>query len=86
MAIAIWLHKAFPKFQPSSSEAVPEISSPPGLSVGALPMLPDVPHPPPGLPLPQYNLGEFIGQHTWPTNIIVSPINQPIEVKIKNTK
>ncbi|XP_022127457.2 leucine-rich repeat extensin-like protein 5 [Pieris rapae] len=69
-----------PGVQPNSSEAVPEISSPPVRNASGLPMLPDVPHPPPGLPMPQYNIGEFIGPHTWPANIIVSPLNPPMEV------
>lgn len=51
-----------------------------------VPMLGDVPHPPPGLPMPQYPIGDYIGQHPWPANITlsanitVSPMNQPIEV------
>ncbi|CAK1549952.1 unnamed protein product [Leptosia nina] len=71
-----------PVVQPSTSDAVSEISSPPVLSASGLPMLPDVPHPPPGLPIPQYNLGEFIGPHTWQhtANIIVPPLSQPLEV------
>ncbi|XP_028172813.1 extensin isoform X1 [Ostrinia furnacalis] len=68
---------------PPSSDAVPqELSSPPVLTGagGVVPMLGEVPHAPPGLPMPQYNMGEYIGQHGWPANIIVSPINQPLEV------
>ncbi|XP_072936690.1 uncharacterized protein [Epargyreus clarus] len=60
--------------QPPNTETVTELSSPP-----VLPIL-EVPHPPPGLPIPQYNIGEYIGQHAWPANILVSPLNQPIEV------
>ncbi|CAG9566849.1 unnamed protein product [Danaus chrysippus] len=68
--------------QPPSSDAIAELSSPPVLTGagGVVPMLGEVPHPPPGLPIPQYNINEFIGQHTWPANIIVSPLNQPLEV------
>ncbi|XP_045511144.1 formin-like protein 20 [Colias croceus] len=67
--------------QAPSTDAVQEINSPTVItSGGGLPMLSDVPHPPPGLPIPQYNIGEYMGQHTWPANIIVSPLNQPIEV------
>ncbi|XP_068621019.1 uncharacterized protein [Battus philenor] len=68
--------------QSTNTDGVPELSSPPVLTGagGVVPMLGEVPHPPPGLPLPQYNMGEFIGQHAWPANIIVSPINQPLEV------
>ncbi|XP_063358729.1 uncharacterized protein LOC134648178 [Cydia amplana] len=72
-----------PGIQPQSSEGVPpELSSPPVLSGagGAVPMLGEVTHPPPGLPLPQYNMAEYMGQHPWPANIIVSPLSQPIEV------
>ncbi|CAG5022299.1 unnamed protein product [Parnassius apollo] len=70
-----------PGVQPTSTDTVADLSSPPVLSGagGVVPMLGEVSHPPPGLPLPQYNMGEFIGQHTWPANIIVSPLNQPIE-------
>ncbi|XP_041976498.1 cyclin-K [Aricia agestis] len=74
-----------PGVQPPSSDSVAELNSPPVLSSAGnvVPMLGDVPHPPPGLPMPQYNMGEYIGQHTWPANlqqVIVSPLNQPIEV------
>lgn len=70
--------------QPPSTESVPELSSPPVLSGtgGVVPMLGEVPHPPPGLPIPQYNIGEYMGQHAWSANIIVSAINQPLEVFI----
>ncbi|XP_050362378.1 uncharacterized protein LOC126781436 isoform X2 [Nymphalis io] len=65
-----------------TSDGVPELSSPPVLSGASnlVPILSEVPHPPPGLPIPQYNVGDFLGQHTWPANIIVSPLNQPLEV------
>ncbi|KAL0849249.1 hypothetical protein ABMA28_013581 [Loxostege sticticalis] len=72
-----------PGVQPPTSDAVPqELSSPPVLAAagGVVPMLGEVPHPPPGLPMPQYNMGDYMGQHGWPANIIVSPINQPLEV------
>uniref|UniRef100_A0A2A4JXT2 Zinc finger CCHC domain-containing protein 2 n=1 Tax=Heliothis virescens TaxID=7102 RepID=A0A2A4JXT2_HELVI len=67
---------------PPSADAVPELSSPPVLTGagGVVPMLGEVPHPPPGLPMPQYNMGEYMGHNAWPANIIVSPINQPLEV------
>nr|XP_049708415.1 protein PRRC2A isoform X4 [Helicoverpa armigera] len=67
---------------PPSADAVPELSSPPVLTGagGVVPMLGEVPHPPPGLPMPQYNMGEYLGHNAWPANIIVSPINQPLEV------
>lgn len=60
------------------------MNSPPMLTGAGsvVPMLGEVSHPPPGLPIPQYNIGEFIGQHTWPANIIVSPLNQPLEVSL----
>ncbi|KAJ8726390.1 hypothetical protein PYW07_001088 [Mythimna separata] len=68
--------------QPQSTDSVTELSSPPVLTGagGVVPMLSEVPHPPPGIPLPQYNMGEYMGHNTWPANIIVSPINQPLEV------
>ncbi|XP_047018799.1 extensin isoform X2 [Helicoverpa zea] len=71
-----------PGVQPPSADAVPELSSPPVLTGagGVVPMLGEVPHPPPGLPMPQYNMGEYLGHNAWPANIIVSPINQPLEV------
>ncbi|XP_047544951.1 formin-like protein 20 [Vanessa atalanta] len=71
-----------PGVQPPTSDGVAELSSPPVLSGAAnlVPILGEVPHPPPGLPIPQYNVGDFLGQHTWPANIIVSPLNQPLEV------
>lgn len=71
--------------QPQSSDAVAELNSPSVLSGASnmVPMLGEVPHPPPGLSIPQYNVAEFIGQHPWPANIIVSPINQPIEVRLE---
>lgn len=47
---------------------------------GVVPMLGEVPHPPPGLPLPQYNMSEYMAQHAWPANII--PLNQPLEVSL----
>lgn len=59
-----------------------ELSSPPVLSggPGVVPIC-EVPHHPPGIPLPQYNMTDYVvAQHTWPTNIIVSQINQPLEV------
>lgn len=71
------------QLQPSSSEGVPELSSPPVLAGagGVVSMLGEVTHPPPGLPIPpQYNIGEYMGQHGWPANIIVSPLSQPLEV------
>lgn len=58
---------------------MPELSSPPVLT-GAVPLLSEVTHAPPGLPLPQYNIAEYMGHNAWPANIIVSPINQPLEV------
>ncbi|XP_026727325.1 actin cytoskeleton-regulatory complex protein pan1 isoform X3 [Trichoplusia ni] len=64
---------------PQSTDTVPELSSPPVLT-GAVPLLSEVPHAPPGLPLPQYNMAEYMGHNAWPANIIVSPINQPLEV------
>ncbi|RVE50456.1 hypothetical protein evm_004881 [Chilo suppressalis] len=67
----------------ASTDAIPqELSSPPmlGGTGTVVPMLSEVPHPPPGLPIPQYNMGEYMGQHSWPANIIVQPINQPLEV------
>ncbi|XP_026326089.1 extensin [Hyposmocoma kahamanoa] len=71
-----------PGVQPQSTDPVPELGSPPVLSGagGVVSMLGEVTHPPPGLPLPPYSIPEFIGQHPWPANIIISPINQPIEV------
>ncbi|CAB3231005.1 unnamed protein product [Arctia plantaginis] len=68
--------------QPCSTEQVPELSSPPVLTgpAGVVSMLGDVPHPPPGIPLPQYNMGEYMGHNPWPGNILVSPINPPLEV------
>ncbi|VVD01799.1 unnamed protein product [Leptidea sinapis] len=70
-----------PSIQPTSSDPVPEINSPPVLSgPSGLPMMADVPRPPPGIPIPQYNIGEYITPHTWPANIIVAPLNQPLEV------
>ncbi|KAM3964872.1 LOW QUALITY PROTEIN: uncharacterized protein ACR2FA_001272 [Aphomia sociella] len=68
-----------PGVQPPSTDAVPELSSPPVLTStgGVMPILGEVPHPPPGLPIPQYNMGEYMGQHPWPGNIIVP---QPLEV------
>ncbi|KAJ0181884.1 hypothetical protein K1T71_002606 [Dendrolimus kikuchii] len=71
-----------PGVQPPNTESVAELSSPSVLSGagGVVPMLGEVPHPPPGLPIPQYNIGEYMGQHAWPANIIVSAINQPLEV------
>ncbi|XP_013168459.1 PREDICTED: zinc finger CCHC domain-containing protein 2 isoform X2 [Papilio xuthus] len=67
---------------PTSTDGVPELSSPPVLTSagGVVPILAEVTHAPPGLPLPQYNMTEFIGQHGWPANIIVSPLTQPLEV------
>ncbi|XP_053602105.1 sine oculis-binding protein homolog isoform X2 [Plodia interpunctella] len=64
---------------PPSTDSVPELSSPPVLTGagGVVPLLGEVTHPPPGLPMPQYNLGEYMGQHAWPGNIIVP---QPLEV------
>lgn len=69
-------------FQPPSTDTVPELSSPPVLTGagGVVQMLGEVPHPPPGLPMPQYNMGDYIGHNAWPANIIV-PINQPLEVR-----
>ncbi|XP_022820670.1 zinc finger CCHC domain-containing protein 2 isoform X1 [Spodoptera litura] len=71
-----------PGVQPPSTDTVPELSSPPVLTGagGVVQMLGEVPHPPPGLPMPQYNMGDYIGHNAWPANIIVSPINQPLEV------
>lgn len=76
---AIVIIVLFFKFQPPSTDSVPELSSPPVLTAtgGVVPMLGEVQHPPPGLPIPQYNLGEYIGPHGWPGNIIVQ---QPLEV------
>lgn len=70
-----------PGVQPPSTDTVPELSSPPVLTGagGVVQMLGEVPHPPPGLPMPQYNMGDYIGHNAWPANIIV-PINQPLEV------
>ncbi|KAF9406438.1 hypothetical protein HW555_013194 [Spodoptera exigua] len=71
-----------PGVQPPSTDTVPELSSPPVLTGAgeSVQMLGEVPHPPPGLPMPQYNMGDYIGHNAWPANIIVSPINQPLEV------
>lgn len=71
-------------FQPPSSEAVPDLSNPSVMASagGMVPILSEVPHPPPGIPIPQYNVGEYLGQHAWPANIIVSQLNQPLEVCI----
>ncbi|XP_037977008.2 zinc finger CCHC domain-containing protein 2 isoform X3 [Plutella xylostella] len=68
--------------QGSSNSSDPgDLGSPPVISgAGAVvPLLGEVTHPPPGLPLPQYNMAEYLGQHPWPGNIIVSPLNPPIE-------
>ncbi|XP_013188885.1 ATP-dependent helicase brm isoform X2 [Amyelois transitella] len=64
---------------PPSTDSVPELHSPPVLTGagGVVPMLGEVQHPPPGLPMPQYNMGEYMGQHAWAGNIIVP---QPLEV------
>ncbi|CAG9098852.1 unnamed protein product [Plutella xylostella] len=66
----------------SNSSDPGDLGSPPVISgAGAVvPLLGEVTHPPPGLPLPQYNMAEYLGQHPWPGNIIVSPLNPPIEV------
>lgn len=75
-------------FQPPSSDAVPELNSPPVLTAagGVMSILAEVTHAPPGLPLPpQYNIAEYMGQHVWPANIIVAPINQPLEVHFANS-
>ncbi|KAG6452532.1 extensin [Manduca sexta] len=71
-----------PGVQPPNTDTVPELSSPPVLSGAGsvVSILSEVPHPPPGLPIPQYNIGDYMGQHAWPANIIVSAINQPVEV------
>lgn len=72
-------------FQLPSSDSVPELSSPPVMTTptGVVSIIGEVTHPPPGLPLPpQYNIGEYIGQHGWAANIIVSPLNPPIEVSM----
>lgn len=68
--------------QPSNAEPLPELSSPPVLTgpAGVVSMLGEVTHAPPGIPLPQYNMGEYIGHNAWPGNIMISPINQPLEV------
>ncbi|KOB73856.1 Zinc finger CCHC domain-containing protein 2 [Operophtera brumata] len=68
---------------PNMSVPPPNLSSlgpPPGLMYVKTPGV-QVTHPPPGLPMPpQYNMGEYIGPHGWATNIIVAPLNPPIEV------
>lgn len=74
----------FLKFQGpcNTNESVGDISSPPVIpgAGGVVPVC-EVPHPPPGLPMPQYNMADYVvGQHPWPTNILVSPINQGLEV------
>ncbi|XP_034828910.1 uncharacterized protein [Maniola hyperantus] len=72
-----------PVVQPPSSDVVPDLSNPSVLTTagGMVPILSEVPHPPPGIPIPQYNVGEYLhGQHAWPANIIVSQLNQPLEV------
>lgn len=58
-----------------------ELSSPPVLPTtsGVVPVC-EVSHLPPGMPI-QYNMTDFVvGQHSWPGNIIVPQLNQPIEV------
>ncbi|KAJ2953664.1 hypothetical protein O0L34_g1279 [Tuta absoluta] len=71
-----------PGVQPPSSEPVPELGSPPVLTGagGVVPLLGEVTHPPPGLPLPPYSIPDYMGPHPWPANILVSPLSQPIEV------
>ncbi|GBP48175.1 Zinc finger CCHC domain-containing protein 2 [Eumeta japonica] len=68
---------------PTNPEGVSDLGSPPVLAgggVGVGTLLSDVTHPP-GLPLPQYNVADFVvGQTTWPANLIVSSISQPLEV------
>ncbi|XP_049867321.1 uncharacterized protein LOC126367696 isoform X2 [Pectinophora gossypiella] len=65
----------------STSDQVPELGSPPVLGgAPVLPLLGEVAHPPPGLPLPPYTMPDYMGQHPWPANIIVTPLNPPIEV------
>ncbi|KAL4708079.1 hypothetical protein ACJJTC_009858 [Scirpophaga incertulas] len=68
--------------QPSTDSISQELNSPPVLTGAGtvIPMLGEVTHPPPGLPIPQYSIGEYMGQHTWPANIIVSTLSQPLEV------
>lgn len=51
-----------------------------GGTATVVPILSEVTHPPPGLPIPQYNIGDYMGQHAWSSNMIVSAINPPIEV------
>ncbi|XP_023939143.1 uncharacterized protein LOC112046663 [Bicyclus anynana] len=71
-----------PVVQPPSSDAVPDLSNPTVIATAGpmVPILSEVPHPPPGIPIPQYNVGDYLGQHAWSTNIIVQSLNQPLEV------
>lgn len=58
----------------------PPVIPPPATS-GVVPVC-EVTHLPPGLPIPpQYNMPEYVvNQHTWPGNIIVQHLPQPLEV------
>lgn len=71
-----------PGVQAQNADVVSELNTQPVLGgTGVVPILSEVPHPPPGIPIPQYhNIGDYMGQHAWPTNIIVSALNQPLEV------